>query len=418
MVLLTLIAMEFYSLSAVWFKRELGRASLELAQQQAAETANVINEALPQPFLADTLGTAAQFGVLTELAKLMVQNHNIVAAFVVDREGRIAVNQIRAWGGALIRSRLMTYRATFGPEWNPNGWLRVFIERQMPQEAVEMAAARITTRLAMVLLALVAIVWLAAAIIGRQQRLARQLRRQRDRAEQLAYVGALAAGLAHEIRNPLNALTMQLEMLEEDVLQGSGVTVKPRLQRIRTGLAGVENTVRDFLTYATPEQQKPSQVEVQSVIEPLCIEYREGVDNNELSLECSAAPGLTAWCDPHALRQILGNLMSNGLRIQDGRPGPHRLRIEAVRNGTWIEITVDDAGPGVAPQNRELIFECFYTTRSDGTGLGLSIARRLAEMNGGGLDLDEAASPMGGARFRIRLPARPPARRSPLGWWG
>jgi two-component system sensor histidine kinase PilS (NtrC family) len=186
--------------------------------------------------------------------------------------------------------------------------------------------------------------------------------------------------------------------------------VAPRIQRIRKGLGNVERTVHDFLNYATPIRQQPSLVDLTEVVEPVCAEIRAQPDQLPVELECLVVPGLHAWCDPHALRQILSNLLNNGLQAQHRGALPRRLRVEAARNGAWIDLLVDDAGPGVAGEAHHKIFDCFFTTHSEGTGLGLPIARRLAEMNGGGLELMAEPSPLGGARFRLHLPARPHRR--------
>ena len=114
-----------------------------------------------------------------------------------------------------------------------------------------------------------------------------------------------------------------------------------------------------------------------------------------------------AWCDPHALRQILSNLLSNAVRALESRPPPRRIRVEAPRRGDAVELTLDDAGRGVPPENRGEIFKCFYTTNSDGTDLGLAIARQLTEAIGGRLELAEGPSPLGGTRFTLRLSAQP-----------
>jgi signal transduction histidine kinase len=265
-------------------------------------------------------------------------------------------------------------------------------------------------RMALLQLALSLIIVLAVLVIRRQRDETNKLKRQSSEAVRLGYVGTLAAGLAHEIRNPLNALAMQLELLEEDVSDGTPQTISPRLQRIRKGLGGVERTVHDFLTYATPGRQRPQVIELAPVIEPVCAEFRES-DLGPVDVECNLPAGLMAWCDPHALRQILSNLMTNALRAQRNPERPRRLRLDAARNGPWIDIIVEDAGTGVPDDIRDRLFEVFYTTSSDGTGLGLPIARRLAEMNGGELDLLDERSALGGARFRLRLWAKPHQRR-------
>lgn len=283
---------------------------------------------------------------------------------------------------------------------NVLAYLYVVFDPAPPPSVVSQAVMHAVLRGLLVLL----VVGLVLGVFLMQQRVARQLRHERDRAEHLAYVGTLAAGLAHEIRNPINALAMQLEMLEEDMEREPTRSTAGRIHRIRDSLVGIERTVSEFLTYATPGQQKPSLVDLESQLSVICDEFRDTCVRGQGMLECRIPPGLHAWCDVNALRQIMGNLLSNGWRAQTGEE--RRLRVEASRDGEWTVIAVEDAGPGVPEELRQSIFECFFSTSSDGTGLGLPIAQRLAEMNRGRLDLDAQRSMLGGARFVLRLPSK------------
>ncbi len=272
-----------------------------------------------------------------------------------------------------------------------------------------------------VLIAMALVIFVFIGML-RQKRTADRLRRQRDEAERMAYVGTLASGLAHEIRNPINALAMQLEMIEEDmeeraapgfqgepgvgeisVGQPKGPSFVARLRSIRDGLSRLERSVQDFLTFARPGDQKPSTVWLYNIIHELFEETEASNPGRTLDLSHTVQPRLALWCDVHALRQIIGNLLSNAVRIQMGR-NQCIVRIEARRQNRTIVILVDDAGPGVSVQNRERIFECFFTTHPGGSGLGLAIARRLTEMNGGELKSLEGGSSLGGARFSLTLP--------------
>lgn len=428
----------FYTLSIIWFKHDFSRATYDLAQRQATTTVKNIEDLLLRTEKNKALSVRERQKMNRALDNLVEKNQGILAAMVVDRDGRIAlasdlggtgngiiIKQTSRFGRSLIgydadslikflsleHPSIASIHFALRPGGQPIGTLNVLVDRDVSREAVEIAASQMTARLALLLILCLILIGLAIIVIRRQQRLARHLIEQRNSAEHLAYVGALAAGLAHEIRNPLNALAMQLELLEEDVGEGAPELVAPRLQRIRKGLAGVERTVHDFLNYASPGQQKPSMVELASVLIPMCNAINESLEYTQGRVECTVAPGLHAWCDAHALRQILSNLVSNGLRAQNSKGVLEPLRVEAARDGTWVNINVDDAGAGVPPEMRERVFECFFTTQSEGTGLGLPIARRLTEMNSGRLELAKETSPLGGARFILRLPVRPASNR-------
>ncbi|OPZ06964.1 MAG: Globin-coupled histidine kinase [candidate division BRC1 bacterium ADurb.BinA292] len=208
---------------------------------------------------------------------------------------------------------------------------------------------------------------------------------------------------------------MQLEMLEEDLPGSTRDSLHPRVERIREGLGGLERTVHEFLAYAAPQQPKPARVELAPVVAALREEARAASPGRRpVRFEFHVPAGLCAWCDEQALRQILANLISNAIQAQaerdenrttPGATGEAVVRLTGVRRNTVVELTIEDAGPGIDPAVRSQVFECFYTTRSEGTGLGLPIARRLTELLGGELVLAREASALGGARFLLRLPA-------------
>lgn len=425
----------FYYLSIGWFTKEFNQAVMELTEKEAFRTSRAIVEVLSETLSTGGIPPADEERITDSLAKFISQNPNVVGAIISNSSGRIArilirpsaataptLQNINEHGDNLVGSdeetllnrlaaeqpNLLTARRFIMADKRPVGWLTLLVDWTITADAMNLAVNRMTGRLTMVLGAVAMALALAALLIRRQQRIARRLSEQRSEVERLAYVGTLAAGLAHEIRNPLNALAMQLELLEEDVSDGAPELVTPRLQHIRKGLTGVERTVHDFLTYATPGKQQPRMIDLAAEIGPFCQDAIQGsTEQRPVRMECLVAPGLMAWCDPHALRQVLGNLISNAIRAQQKCAGEGRIRIEASRVGQWIEILVDDAGGGVPREQQQRVFDCFYTTQSEGTGLGLPIARRLADMNGGQLQLDANPSPLGGARFRLTLSARP-----------
>jgi signal transduction histidine kinase len=429
-----------YSLMLFWLKNEMILAAVEATREDTAAMARELAQWIDPSRLATTPSpllhqlTDPAFTWLLDrheevLAVLMIDKHERVLEYkfgarveqaapnflhrtsfphpIEESDANTLVDIFRQQFPGL-RSLSIEFRDRENGQ--VTGHLWVLVDESVPIEFLERVSARMPAPVTLALLAVGAALGLGGVLIVRQRHSAQDERRQRDEAEELAYVGTLAAGLAHEIGNPLNALTMQLEMLEEDAAQGSSDLITQRIQRIRGGLGGVDRTVREFLSYASPGQQSPRMVELSPFIESLCREFESGHAETPLQLERIVAPGLAAWCDPHALRQILGNLLSNGLRAQHQRQMTTNLRVEAARRAGAVEVLVDDGGPGVPEAIRDEIFHCFFTTRSDGTGLGLAIARRLAEMNGGALELDVPRAPLGGARFRLRMPDRPRER--------
>ncbi len=434
LVLVVALAALTYLLAIGWFRREIQQEALALARVQAERMAEAVSLAVGETIRDDSLALAYERMPDQTLHQLVQRHHDVVAALIVDPAGRLVAYHVEDTStyqlGSLLLKRLGPnlrglpeqevidlVRRAYGQlepervliERNGQmvGWLRFFVDRSATQLAVDRAAERMLANLVSIVAALVVIVLLGTLFIRRQQRVARRLRSQRDHAEQLAYVGTLAAGLAHEIRNPINALAMQLEMLEEDIPAGGPTGA--RIERIRNGLGMLEHTVHDFLSYANPDRQRPARIELAELLDELRAELDRRPDAQRIRLERAVPAGLGVWCDRHALRQILSSLLGNGIKAQAGRAEPV-VRVEARRQGRGqVEIRVEDGGEGIAPEVAPRIFEAFFTTRPEGTGLGLPIARRLAEMNRGRLELAAPRGALGGAAFVLTLPEEPGA---------
>jgi signal transduction histidine kinase len=426
-----------YWIAIRWLQHEFARAALELTHEQAEQAASQLERIFPEVAEQKSLDLGLNEDTRDEIIELVRQHPNVLLVMISDSRGRVifclygrtrTAQQLRRslFGGDLPRGidettlvqaimqafpALIEVRKELASEARHKGGLVVFVDPALPQELVERSTRHITRDLLPILvLGLMlggAVLWL----LERQRRVSERLRQQRDQAESLAHVGTLAAGLAHEIRNPVNALAMQLEMLDEDLPDQTREALTGRVNRIRQGLINLERTVHDFLNYAMPDQQRPVALDLVAEAETQALGLRESQEERLPEIQIRIPAGLTAWSDPHAFRQVLGNLLSNAMRAQ--RQGSKaRVLIEGYREGPWVVLAVEDGGPGVAPEAVGQIFTCFYTTQNDGTGLGLPIARRLAEMNDGRLELAPRAQQLGGARFELRLPAPPPGSPS------
>jgi signal transduction histidine kinase len=232
----------------------------------------------------------------------------------------------------------------------------------------------------------------------------RELTRRANLAEKLAAVGTMTAGLSHEIRNPLNAAGLQLAVLERRVRRlgvGDQPLLLEPLRLVRDEIGRLEHLLEDFLQFARPRELNVAAVDAAAAVESVVGFLAGDAEKRKIRLEEAVTPGLVATAaDPERLRQVLMNLAINAL---DATPGGGRVRIEASAEGEDVLFTVDDSGPGIAPEARERLFEPFFTTKPSGSGLGLAIVHAIVSQHGGSVSVD--ASPLGGARFSVRLPS-------------
>jgi len=208
----------------------------------------------------------------------------------------------------------------------------------------------------------------------------------------LAALGRLTASMAHEIRNPLSAVTHAADLLKEE-RRGE---MQARLIRIiHDNARRIESLVKDVLALGRRDTAMPEAIPLAPYLEDLVDElaFHEQAGREAFALEIPA--GLSLAVDRAHLHQILGNLLSNARRYCSGKAGAVRVWGEDL-GAQRVALHITDDGPGVAPEHRQSVFEPFFTTHSKGIGLGLYIARELAEANGASLELRENA---GGAHF-------------------
>jgi signal transduction histidine kinase len=232
-----------------------------------------------------------------------------------------------------------------------------------------------------------------------------KLEAQAAEAERLAYLGTLAAGLAHEIRNPLNSLNLNMQMLEED-LEGPSRPLSGRrlLSITRSEIGRLERLVTDFLAYARPRAIK--------WVEVPAVELLTGV-RDVLAAQISAhgaevriddeSQGARLRVDREQIQQLLINLVQNALAAVEGTGRRPSIVLGALRDGGRVELWVRDNGRGIAAADQARIFEIFFSTRKGGTGLGLAIADRIAVAHGGVLSFESEEGY--GSRFWVSLPA-------------
>jgi two-component system sensor histidine kinase PilS (NtrC family) len=218
--------------------------------------------------------------------------------------------------------------------------------------------------------------------------------------ERLASIGELAAGIAHEIRNPLAAISGSLELLLPQAPDDSSAS--PLREIVRREIGRLDRLVDDFLQFARPQPIERSRVDLVGVAREVCAVLRADERIDGSLVELVAPERLDADVDPERFRQVLWNLLRNALEASPVG-APVELRLSAGDGELPVRVEVRDHGPGLDPSIRAHLFEPFRTTKPKGTGLGLAVVNRIVESHGGSVELDDAAG--GGAIARVRLPA-------------
>ncbi len=229
--------------------------------------------------------------------------------------------------------------------------------------------------------------------------------------EKMASLGHVAAGIAHEIRNPLSGINIHLAALErihddaaalgeEERAQAEGI-----VRQIQSASDRIESVIRKVMDFSRPSAVRTDAADINQAIEN-AIDFTATQLRRERILLDRSQLGVLPKCpaDPPMITQVVMNLIVNAAQAMERADGSKVIGISSVVDGGRIVICISDSGPGIPPGMRERIFDPFYTTRPDGYGIGLSFCRRVISEHGGRMNV--AASPLGGAEFRIELPIR------------
>jgi signal transduction histidine kinase len=222
------------------------------------------------------------------------------------------------------------------------------------------------------------------------------------RAERLAAVGTLAAGLAHEVRNPLNSASLQLAVLERRLERGETGEKATMITRIIKGeIDRLDRLVREFLAFAKPTPLDPRPVDLPQLLAGTAALIAPEAEAARIAVKVDADAALPrAAGDAERLRQVLLNLTRNAVEAMQERGGALILRARG--RGDLVEIEVEDDGPGFPDELP--VFDAFFTTKDQGTGLGLSLAHRIIADHGGTIAV---SSRPGRTCFTFTLPVSP-----------
>jgi two-component system, NtrC family, sensor histidine kinase PilS len=226
----------------------------------------------------------------------------------------------------------------------------------------------------------------------------RRLEAQSRRSERLASIGQLAAGVAHEIRNPLASISGSIELLR----QGPSASDDDRtlMAIVHREIQRLNVLIGDLLDYANPRPAQPVDFDLGVMVEETLQVARREPAFATITMKMEVDRPLPLHADPAKLRQVLGNLLRNA--ADAAALGGRHVHVDARRAFDATTIVVSDDGPGIAADQLVRIFDPFFTTKTKGTGLGLATCHAIVAEHGGHIDVDSV--PGKGTRMTVRLP--------------
>jgi signal transduction histidine kinase len=222
-----------------------------------------------------------------------------------------------------------------------------------------------------------------------------------DSSERLARLGGLFSGVAHQIRNPLNAITLELELLSQDARAAR--PVEDRVHAVREEMSRIDLVIEALLRFMRPGQLKIERVAVNDLIR----EVAKGVNDPLIEVRCDLDPAAAlVKADRAVLMEALRNIVQNAI---DAMPKGGALTMASALVDGFVELAISDTGQGIAPEHLDNIFQLYFTTKEDGNGVGLPLALRAVDLHGGTLDVESKVNL--GTSVRIRLPLEDRALR-------
>jgi len=229
---------------------------------------------------------------------------------------------------------------------------------------------------------------------------ARRLEAELQRKDKLTAMGALASGVAHEIRNPLNAISMIAQRYEREFSPRKGLrTYRSLTNVLKKESARVNDIIGQFLAYARPPKLNRSEVSIDQLVQHVATLFETQAKGKRVQFVAKSQVGNSILIDPDQITQALLNLLQNAL---DATPKDGTISLLADRTADELIITVLDNGRGIPRDEIGRIFDLYFTTKDGGTGMGLAITQQIVSQHGGRVEV--TSEPGNGSSFVIRIP--------------
>lgn len=219
------------------------------------------------------------------------------------------------------------------------------------------------------------------------------------RADRLAAMGELTAGVAHEVRNPLGVIRASVQLLED--AKGDPIRIHEAAEVIKQEIDRLDRVIKALLDFGRPSKPTLVQTDLNEVLQDVVLFTKRFAKQSSVSIVETLDPELpTVHGDPDQLKQVFLNLVTNAVQAMDTAGGT--ITIETRGTGEYVEVSVADTGPGINPADLPKVFDPFFTKRAEGTGLGLTIVHRIIDEHEGHIEVESGPE---GTVFNVTLPA-------------
>lgn len=225
------------------------------------------------------------------------------------------------------------------------------------------------------------------------------LTEQLIRADRLAAMGELTAGVAHEVRNPLGIIRASVQLLED--AKGDPDRIRQTTDVVKQEIDRLDKVIKALLDFGRPSRPTMMRTDPTEVLRDVLLFTGRFASQADVTIEESFPedlPQVTA--DPDQLKQVFLNLVTNAVQAMDEVKGG-TIRLTARREGDYVALSVSDTGPGIPADELSKVFDPFYSTRDEGTGLGLTIVHRIIDEHGGHIEVESGSE---GTTFTVALP--------------
>lgn len=226
------------------------------------------------------------------------------------------------------------------------------------------------------------------------------IRRRMQRMEGYMGLGPVAAGLQHEIKNPLSALLLHVQLLTEKMAGETDPEIRENLDVLGTEVRRIAGVLEAFRNYANADVLNLAEVDLSEVVGRAVKLVAPQAAEKAIKIEFDPEPSRLLTVDGDRVQQVLINLLLNGM---DAMLEPGEIRVALTEKEAGVEISVADQGSGIPRAAQPNIFDPYFTTKEQGTGMGLAVCRKIARLHGGDLQFETGAA---GTEFRLSLPRK------------
>ncbi len=285
------------------------------------------------------------------------------------------------------------------------GELSLGLSVEPAMRGIDDIGARISFSLLMMVIVMVSIFILTVVLVYYVFRRQVLLMHQAVDSQHFASLGALAGGLAHEIRNPLHAMNLHLDVAREDLEAGDVDVLETTqsIQKVQNQITHLNQIVTGFLQTTVPEEMNKEPICVKRVVMGAIDLLRPSLDKHEIEVTVDLPPHLRTWGDSASLHQVFLNLIINAREALE-ESEEKKILIGAEEDEDFCRVFIEDTGQGIKDGDETKVFQAFVSRKDGGTGFGLTIVQRIMRAHGG--TVSASSGKHRGARFTLSFPKR------------